>query len=133
MLRPAKLLLTIRANYAFDKLLQYKVCSSRSELFGDEISICHQFITSLSGDYIGIKYFGSGVRFTKWRAECWIKEPNTNKETKINGTLEKAGRISSRGRLDVEIISSAISESTILRIEITIIEWVGTFEVTYLK
>ena len=103
---------------------RYKVLSSRSDVLGDEISI-HHAVTGISHHYIGIKYFGSGKRFTKWKAECWIEEPNTNNETKINRSLERAAIIdNSSSTWGVQINSSAtISESTILRIEITITEW----------
>ena len=106
-------------NYAFDTLLQCrnKVLSSRSDLFGDAISIFHQVYPHASNHYIGIKYFGSGNRFTKWKPECWIEEPNTNKETKINGLYWNTGTTAVNfdisGNWGVLMSSSvAISQST---------------------
>jgi len=114
-------------NYAVDKLLQYRynVFSSRSELFGDDIAIFDIFNINNSKHWIGIKYFGSGKRFTKWTAEVWIVESSTNKETKLTESFQKALTITDKSTDDsgVCIKSSKLLESSILRIEITITEW----------
>jgi len=80
---------------------------------------------------IGIKFSGCrkhcgrhcGYRSTKWKAECWIEEPSTNKETKI-GTYERTVIFGSLGvGVDIYAPLHGYPGSKILRIEITINEW----------
>jgi len=69
------------------------------------------------------------MRRTKWTAACSIHEPNTNKETQVNRIFEFNGITSDclsvanyYGKL-VDSTNYLISESSILRIEITVIKW----------
>ena len=98
--------------------------SSKSDIFGDVITIFDIFNKKSSDHWIGIKYFGSGRRFTKWTAEVWTVEPNTNKERKIIGTFEKTATISNTStEVYLGVCIGYFAFSPILRIEITITEW----------
>ena len=115
-----------------DNLLKYryKVLSSKSDIFGDVIAIFDIFNKKRSDHWIGIKYFGLGKRFTKWTAQVWTVESDTNKETQIIGTFEKSATVSATSSDEsgvcigsLALLNSSIFNSSILRIEITITEW----------